>query len=96
MPAARASWAMRATEVSTSFAATIMRSAISSMMQTMYGSFSFWARTPSSTASSAAATAAASSSGLSASSSCLGRPASLANLALKPVMFFTPHLAKIL
>ena len=35
MPAARASWAMRATEVSMSCAATIMRSAISSMMQTM-------------------------------------------------------------
>ena len=38
MPAARAFCAMRATEVSTSFGATIMRSANSSMTTTMYGS----------------------------------------------------------
>jgi hypothetical protein len=35
MPAARAIWASRAMEVSTSFEATIIRSASSSMMTTM-------------------------------------------------------------
>ena len=39
IPAARPIWAMRQMESSTSLAATIMRSASSSMMTTMEGSF---------------------------------------------------------
>ena len=42
MPAARAFCAMRATEVSTSLGAHIMRSANSSMTTTMYGSLRGW------------------------------------------------------
>ena len=43
MPAARASWAIRQMDSSTSFAATIIRSASSSITMTIFGSFS-WPR----------------------------------------------------
>ena len=98
MPAARAFWAMRATEVSMSFAATIMRSAISSMTQTTQGSFSLGISTSPGTAVAAASAAAARSSGVS-SSSCWrafsASAASLATRALKPARLRTLVAAKM-